>query len=69
MTAFWDISVLMTETKRTSETSVYYERVLRSVSEHSHLHTRRREKLKAHMFLTHPDVLCEDAALLLHGAQ
>jgi hypothetical protein len=54
--------VLMMEAARTSETSVnFYQTTRRNNSEDSHLHTRRRENLKSHSFLspmTRGDILC-----------
>jgi hypothetical protein len=65
MTVFWDFApcslvkfdrrfgaiALMIETVYTSETSVkFYQTSRRNIPEDSHLHTRRRENLKSHIF-------------------
>jgi hypothetical protein len=46
---------LMMEAARTSETLVnFYQTTLRYNPEDSHLHTRRRENLKSHLFSLFP---------------
>jgi hypothetical protein len=65
MTVFWDVEpcsllevyrrfrrALTMEAANTSGTSVnFYQTTLRNIPEDTHLHTRRRENLKSHLYI------------------
>jgi hypothetical protein len=50
------VFALMMEAANTSETSVnFYQTTGRNIPEDSHLHTRRRENLKSHQYISSSD--------------